>query len=483
MAGVGQSDLPVVSAGVQATPLVTPADPNTLGSNAVANLVDAFHKGFITQDDIVNRIGDLGQAKNKALLESLGEYVSPEAIHARKNELSLSDPTIEAKKMELQRNKWNTVFGGGVDAFQQYGYLFGHNDVPMDANGNPDFQKMGQIGQTLKDPLYRSQLAEEALKPDPARDVPTKGPNGEEGKRIFNRWGREITPGSPDDIQLRNMVGLIPAKAIEAGSAPTPKLGDTHADVVSAAGAPAGSGSSLGTFDPNLGMVTKGGMDIGEARDKILEKNQSFKIWESNKGNIDAFHNIVHTIEQTEGSKDPADVQRRLEAERGLIYTLSELQQNQTQGTIPRSVITDWEHIVASPGLSDKVKSVVGKLTGNNPLTDNQVKSLIALGKNQIAGKSSAAISALKLAEKHAPGSLSEDEEALLKSGGLSEINGTRAAQVRELQNQYTGGEGKAGAAPVKTISAASPVPKDKVIVTKQGRLKSNGDGTFTPIQ
>jgi len=64
MAGVGQSDLPVVSAGVQAAPLVTPADPNTLNSNAVSNLVDAFRQGFITQDDIVSRIGDVAQSKN-----------------------------------------------------------------------------------------------------------------------------------------------------------------------------------------------------------------------------------------------------------------------------------------------------------------------------------------------------------------------------------------------------------------------------------
>src|SRR6266568_373003 len=83
MPGAGQADLPVVRAGVSPEPLVTPANTEIQSSNAVKNLIDAFHSGFISQDDIVNRVGDLGQAKNKALLESLGEYVSPGAIQAR----------------------------------------------------------------------------------------------------------------------------------------------------------------------------------------------------------------------------------------------------------------------------------------------------------------------------------------------------------------------------------------------------------------
>ena len=489
MAGVGQSDLPVISAGVQSTPLVTPADPNTLGSNAVSNLVDAFHKGFITQEDIVSRIGDEAQAKNKALLQQLGEYVSPDAIKARHNELTLSDPATEAKRWELERAKWNTVFNGGVDAFQQYGPWFGHSAVPSKPDGTPDFQAMGKLGQSFKAPVYMAELAQQGLTPDPARTQETQDSSGKKGKKVFNKFGVDITAGSPGESYYRSLMGMFPGKT-PPGTAPDPTANPAkgvpipgHGDV-SPSGAPVSAGADS-AYDPNLGAITKPGMDVGEAREKILDKNNSFKIWESNKGNIDAFHNIANTIESTEHSTNPEEIQRRLEAERGLIYTLSELQQNQQQGTIPRSVLTDWEHIVANPNLSDRVKSIIGKTTGNNPLTDNQIKSLIALGKNQIAAKSSAALSSLKLAKKHNPGSLTDDEEELLNTGGMSEINGTRAATLRELQGAATAGEGKAksgSSVPTKTLSSSAPVPKDKVIVTKQGRLKSLGDGTFMPL-
>jgi len=480
MAGVGQSDLPVVSAGVQAAPLVTPADPNTLNSNAVSNLVDAFRQGFITQDDIVSRIGDVAQSKNKALLQQLGEYVSPDAIKARHNELTLSDPATEAKRWELERSKWNSVFNGGVDAFQQYGPWFGHSAVPTKTDGTPDFQAMGKLGQTFKAPVYMAELAQQGLTPDPARTQETQSADGKKGKKVFNKFGVDITAGSPGESYYRSLMGMFPGRtppgqatdptANPEKGAPIPGHGD-----VSPSGAPSG-------YDPELGAITKSSATVGETRSDILDKNQSFKIWEGNKSNIDAFHNIVNTINEAKDSTDPESVQRRLEAERGLVYTLSELQQNQAQGAIPRSVITDWEHIVANPNLSDRVKSIVGKTTGNKPLTDNQIESLISLGKSQIAGKASAALSGLKLAKKQNPGSLTDDEEELLNSGGVSEITGTRAAQLRELQQKGAAKTPKEGAAPTKTISSAAPVPKDKVIVTKQGRLKSLGDGTFMPL-
>jgi hypothetical protein len=480
MAGVGQSDLPVISAGVQAAPLVTPADPNTLNSSAVSNLVDAFRQGFITQDDIVGRIGDIGQAKNKALLQQLGEYVSPDAIQARHNEISLSDPATEAKRWEIERTKWNTVSNGGVDAYQQYGPWFGHAEVPTKPDGTPDFKAMGQLGQTFKQPIYMAEIAQQGLTPDPARTQETQDASGKKGKKSFNKFGVDISPGSPGESYYRSLMGMFPGKT-PPGTAPNPTANPAKAAPVfeGGAGAVSPSGAPAG-YDADMGAITKSGPSVGETRGDILDKNQSFKIWEGNKSNIDSFHNIVNSIRENENSTDPESIQKRLEAERGLVYTLSELQQNQAQGAIPRSVITDWEHIVANPSLSDRVKSIIGKATGNKPLTDNQITSLIELGKNQIAGKASAALSGLKLAKKTNPGSLTDDEEELLNTGGLSEIHGSRAEALRKLQSGEKPTAG-AGAAPAKTIGTA-PIPKDKIIVTKQGRLKSLGDGTFLPL-
>jgi len=64
----------------------------------------------------------------------------------------------------------------------------------------------------------------------------------------------------------------------------------------------------------------------------------------------------------------------------------------------------------------------------------------------------------------------------------MSEVQGTRAAALRQLQQGGESGSKDAAAAPTKTFSQGTPIPKDKVIVTKQGRLKSLGDGTFMPL-
>jgi len=180
-------------------------------------------------------------------------------------------------------------------------------------------------------------------------------------------------------------------------------------------------------------MVTKSGFSTQDVRNNTLDKNQAFKIWEGNKGNIDSFHNIVDTIHN---AKTP---QERLEAERGLVYTLSELQQNQAQGSIPRSVIGEWEKIVARAPLTDQIKNIIGKTTGSHPLTESQVDSLITLGRQQIAGKASAALSGIELANKQNPQALTTDEQRLLETGGQSEVEGERATTMRGRSKDVAG--------------------------------------------
>ena len=83
-------------------PLVTPVDTSATGSEAVSNLVDAYHKGFINQDDIMNRVGAVAQAKNKALMQELSEYVSPQAIQARQAQMNLQGQSAAAQAQLVQ---------------------------------------------------------------------------------------------------------------------------------------------------------------------------------------------------------------------------------------------------------------------------------------------------------------------------------------------------------------------------------------------
>src|SRR5438552_2302569 len=58
-------------------PIVTP--------DSVAALSQAFRNGQISADDIISRYGEVAKAKDKAEIQGLHEYISPEAIQSRKD--------------------------------------------------------------------------------------------------------------------------------------------------------------------------------------------------------------------------------------------------------------------------------------------------------------------------------------------------------------------------------------------------------------
>lgn len=56
--------------------------------SAVAALSQAFREGQVSADDIISRYGDVAKAKDKAMIQGLDEFISPEAIQARKDLVS-----------------------------------------------------------------------------------------------------------------------------------------------------------------------------------------------------------------------------------------------------------------------------------------------------------------------------------------------------------------------------------------------------------
>ncbi len=72
--------------------------PDIVNPNAVAAMTDAFRKGQISADDIIARYGDVAKAKDKAEIQGLHEFISPEAIASRKASIDLMG---EKAKSEL----------------------------------------------------------------------------------------------------------------------------------------------------------------------------------------------------------------------------------------------------------------------------------------------------------------------------------------------------------------------------------------------
>lgn len=63
--------------------LIGRPDTEVVGPKATAALIEAYRSGVITADDILSRVGKLGQTKKKADLMALEEAISPEAQQSR----------------------------------------------------------------------------------------------------------------------------------------------------------------------------------------------------------------------------------------------------------------------------------------------------------------------------------------------------------------------------------------------------------------
>ncbi len=208
---VGQEAIQPISAGLGAQSLVTPAS-EVVTPDAVAQLTDAFRKGFVNTDDVINRVGELGRSQKKAMLEHLQEYVSPELINSRiqaataqtaQNQLlqqqaqaaqDLVKPAADLAKTQVAAQQAEAVYGqGGLGTFQTLGPLYGETLPPTpDAN---DFKKAAQRGNEMKGQMM---LADQWLKQiSPAADYVFKDAQGNEYPRKKNWAGVDVTPPNP----------------------------------------------------------------------------------------------------------------------------------------------------------------------------------------------------------------------------------------------------------------------------------------------
>ena len=188
--------------------LIAPATPVVNGSSVEA-LSDAFRKGFITADDIVNRVGELGKAKQKAELQLANEAASPEAVQARSAQRQLeiessSPEAIKARKTALtaatagaELQTANATYGPeAVQAFFKYAPLAaGYDGPPKRADGSVDWDLVGKEGANLDQ--QATLKAQAAMRGAEAKRLSEKDEaTGATFERIFNAAGEDIT--NPD---------------------------------------------------------------------------------------------------------------------------------------------------------------------------------------------------------------------------------------------------------------------------------------------
>jgi hypothetical protein len=185
-------------------PIVTP--------DAVKQLVDAVHNGFINTQDIVDRIGAVGQAKKRALLEELGEYVSPDAIKARTSaygataaQNQLAQQTAQAgsqtlpgatalAQQQIAKQQATNIYGeGGLDTLQKIGPWYGESmQKYVRPDGTTDFAKAAQAGNDIlaKNNALQSWLTR--LTPASTKEITDTA--GQKHLVVFNAFNEDVTP-------------------------------------------------------------------------------------------------------------------------------------------------------------------------------------------------------------------------------------------------------------------------------------------------
>lgn len=134
--------------------LIGRADRTLVEPKATAALIDSFRQGVITADDIVNRIGQLGQAKKKAEIDIAGaasmqaqEAMSPEAQAARAQGLATQTATGVTAQAQAERTRVLTQYPA-VAYFDKFAGEEGIK-APVMPDGSPDYKQMEEIGAEL----------------------------------------------------------------------------------------------------------------------------------------------------------------------------------------------------------------------------------------------------------------------------------------------------------------------------------------------
>lgn len=178
---------------LSAANLVAPASP-VVTPSAVAALADAFRGGQVSADDIISRYGDLAKTKEKAEIQGLHEFISPEAIQARKDmisaqggaaklaglrstaEMGLVGPETDAKRAEINAAKLHAdMFPDRYDYKQSFALKVGAPVPPIPPEGMTDEWKkqMDNIFQRAVTYDHNQQMSELFLSKSEPQDEAT----------------------------------------------------------------------------------------------------------------------------------------------------------------------------------------------------------------------------------------------------------------------------------------------------------------------
>jgi len=297
-------------------------DPSSLiGSNApvvegnsVSKMTDAFRSGWLTADDIMKRVGDLGKAKRKAeIAEAQAAVPQAQLAGAQATAaMPLVQPTADVARAQLYH-------GIGLKAYQDLATMSpDYTGIdPKKTDGTPDFDLMAIEGNHLATLQNQRLIGMDRLK---SSHIEKGNVNGVPTERTINNYNEDISPGSQKFNMYQQMMSqplsfkfwkpgstqIAPAAAPTISAAPEVISSDIDAqrarvvsafnlspieaaamrpeDVVAAANRlgpestaaapnvePKATVAQPGTYIPNVGTVV-GGVNVPEASQKLREE-------------------------------------------------------------------------------------------------------------------------------------------------------------------------------------------------------------------
>lgn len=514
MAIGGPGDVePGVSAGLAAQPLVAPLDSSVIGPQAVSQLVDAFRQGAITSQDIVDHIGTVAQAKKRALLEELGEYVSPEAISSRMSQIGatgaqanlataqagagqelLPGQTLAAKNQTLLA-QYNPADQEAINAFGAF------NQTPRKSDGTYDYDSIVSHGYDYKGAFNMLQVAQKGLQV--GQILSAVDAKGQPTKTVLDGFGQPRTPESVAKYSKMYQQAFDEAYRIrqtkdEDGpvSSTTPTEANPKPDVTPAASpsaaaptaAPAVAPAAAPATAPSASMVSPLN-DIQQATipagpvpgytpkdiDDRLMQSPGYKEWAATASDVNTFRQLSNLPDEQANSLFGT----RAEADRALAISVLGMLMGGSSGGAPRQVSTVWDDMVEKQPLPAKVKESWRLLLGKEALTSDLRKDLVTVGNLAAREKESRGWGALQSAVVKAKTAGMGPSDILTDP---NDLNLWMRGVPSPTQSAIREGDIQPGKAEV------NPQATGQVVTFKSGpyagrQMKANGDGSYSPVQ
>lgn len=528
---------PSVNAGLASQPLVTSADTSVVGPAAVENLVNAYRNGFVTNQDILDRVGQVGQAKKKALLESLGEYVNPDVIQSRLAgaraagaqanlqtaqagaQQSLVAPLTQVTANQAALAKYNPA---DQEAFAAYGAF-----NPIDTNPDGSYNYTNEIrnaGYDYKAAYAKLQYAQKGL--TITQKIPGVGPDGQPNVTLIGGNGDLMAPAvfkqysDMRDSAFKDAYTVRKNRTQDNHPTPVPEPGAPSQEEVPASptapaapSAPAapqplvtattpyapapgahtvtvnssdGGSTTVASNPPGSGLVSQygaatyptgpaPGYTVPELRGD-LEKQDSYKLWQQQSKAAESFDNTVREIKENDAlPKNQRQPYSQLD------FQLAEAAVALYQ---PQMAIREFKwgeltkQAVPVTEMLQNWKQIAGQ-TGS--LTPQARKRLVDLGYSMVDGAESAARGPITGAVEAAKGHLANPENVLRGPDERRVYHNIPFGKNRPDTSVYSGAQPGQGSQP--QASAPAWAPQGTFLGTAQGKpawISPSGQYWFT---